>query len=265
MKIQAYHVSSVNGLEVIRVNECDDPHYDGELLGARVACFTTTRYQRRLPDFSVYPRDQPPNTNNPRYVMEFDADEYRKFKMAKTESFRSGRAPTFQVHYLLLRKQDTAEHAIADLINNHLPGREGVEWELYFPGGRANEYTGSDQDDDVRRTFVNVMFWHDVDVTYHDHVSKRRGDLVYPTAHRKGTNYWLNNLMLGWNQAVEDAQNGADDQDGGGDDDDDGNGDIAPDSTQAPDQDDASPSVSLPIAEMNALGLNDSKAEQKSA
>ncbi|DBA02688.1 TPA: hypothetical protein N0F65_010513 [Lagenidium giganteum] len=193
MEIEAYHVSLINGLTTIDVSECDDPDYDGDLLGARVACFTTTRYKGRLPDFSVYPRDPTAPATNPRYVMTFNADDYRKFQMAVTQTRRANGESTKQVHFLLLHKEE--EHEIAERISHRLPGKE-IEWEKYFPGGRANDYDKC-HPDYVGRTFVNVMFWRSMPVKYKDHVKKHAGNLQYPTRHVRGTTHWWNTFRAG--------------------------------------------------------------------
>lgn len=155
--IQAYHVSGLQHLQEIQPHQCDSRHYDGFLLGAEVASFTTTTYNRELPTISPYPRNAAQYDECFQYSMSFTPADYFKFQMARVDS---------QVHFLILSRAIASEAAIATFIRCCVPERENLDWDVYFPGGQPNNYS---RRGDV---FVNVFFFHDVPVDYARTVSR---------------------------------------------------------------------------------------------
>ncbi|RLN50769.1 hypothetical protein BBJ29_008399 [Phytophthora kernoviae] len=161
MEITAYHVSRIGGLTEIQPHLCNSKDRDELALNLKAACFTTTRYKGGLPTISTYPRNFEDGEYGHRYTMEFDPRHFFKFQMAETTV-----DDVTQVHYLLLRRDDPVEGKLADFIRACVPLRENRYWDRYFPGGQANEYTED-------KTFVNVLFVHEVPVTWSDKVEKR--------------------------------------------------------------------------------------------
>ena len=137
--------------DVIQRNVADDEHYDGELVGLPVVCFTTTKYNGGPPNYSPYPRLQqdgkpvPKNTKHWRVSVPFNPNRYKIFKMAQCGKQR---------HLLCL--DDTqdgtdSERALVDILSMLGLKLSSEDHNQYFPSGRANDYANA-------RFFVNVCF-----------------------------------------------------------------------------------------------------------
>lgn len=177
-EITAYHTSDAQDLNTIIQHACDSKYYDGYLYGAQVAAFTTTTFRGVLPTITQYPRDAAVNATCYRYTMRFNPDNYFKFRMAARDQ---------QVHYLLLEKSIPHEETIAEVLRECLPGTEDADWGTNFPDGQPN--------DSASRVFVNVFFYHAVDVEYDTSVSKTNSRPDYSRVAVPENYRWLGQLV----------------------------------------------------------------------
>ena len=157
-----YHVTNVSvdkspkppDWNMINPTVANDTVYNGSLLGLPVAFFTTTLYQRNLPNKSPYPRGAMTGAKHWRVTIPFNFHKFKLFLMHKHKTPNSG---VTQIHLLCLENSE-AENILTTVLTHKEKPIDGPKLEQYFPNEKANEYT---QD----RMFVNVSFINPVSIT----------------------------------------------------------------------------------------------------
>ena len=185
--ISMYHVTNVSvdkspkppDWNMIKPTVANDTAYNGNLLGLPVAFFTTTLFQRNLPNKSPYPRGAMTGTKHWRVTIPFNCHKFKLFLMGKHKTLNSG---VTQIHLLCLNEEHSeAENVLTTILTHMEKLVDGPKLKEYFPNGKANEYT------QVNRMFVNVSFINPVSITEDaewDTVpknNKRQGNISNPS------------------------------------------------------------------------------------
>ena len=171
-----------------------DEHYDGDLCGLPVACFSTTLYNGKLPTISTYPRDAEPGTEHWRVSVPLDLDDYDIFLMHKVDK---------QVQLLCLTKDAKSSSREKNLKKTLIRvksvlGEEGLK--EYFPDGKPNDYACKEQN-----FFVNIHFVEPVPLMLTTakewSTVEKRGEVYKPI--EKLYEKWIENYKKKYSKNVE--------------------------------------------------------------
>ena len=133
MYVRMYHVTNQSGDSPqpnwgeIRVHAANDRHYDGDMWGLPVACFTTTVFKGQPPDSSPYPRSARPGQEHWRVSVWTDLSKYNLLLLNSVGS----------QHHVLALKIEGWEAEVFELLRYRFPL---APRDAFFPDSRENEY-----------------------------------------------------------------------------------------------------------------------------
>ena len=143
--------------EYIKPYEAICPIWDGRMFGMKVACFSCTTYQGKLPTISPYPTSGDPGTKYYRFYKQIDLRNYDLYLVDDVQPHTKGR----QVHIVAFPVNCSTKEKDkifqGQQFEQFTPDHE--KFNTFFPKNKPNDYYKNGQ-----KFFVNVNFVEKVSV-----------------------------------------------------------------------------------------------------